>query len=177
MELSENADTDPLAKAGQQLQDFTNGPARQAAEQLEQMFARTGLQIGREMEKAARAGSLSFQGMVTSILKDLARLAIKQAVGGVLSSVLGQAGGGGSFSGARAEGGPVVSGGAYLVGERGPELFRPASTGTIETAAAPTSVTVNFHLGSNANMDEFRRSQGQISTLLSRAVAQGSKRL
>jgi phage-related minor tail protein len=35
------------------------------------------------------------------------------------------------ISGARANGGPVMGGGTYLVGERGPELFTPGSSGMI----------------------------------------------
>lgn len=35
--------------------------------------------------------------------------------------------------GARALGGPVRAGGTYLVGERGPEIFRPTGSGRIET--------------------------------------------
>lgn len=37
----------------------------------------------------------------------------------------------GSISGARASGGPVSSGGTYLVGEEGPELFTPNLSGSI----------------------------------------------
>ena len=37
----------------------------------------------------------------------------------------------GGFGGARVGGGPVAAGQAYLVGERGPELFRPQASGTI----------------------------------------------
>lgn len=39
--------------------------------------------------------------------------------------------GGFPIAGARANGGPVSSGGTYLVGERGPELFTPSISGTI----------------------------------------------
>jgi len=35
------------------------------------------------------------------------------------------------ISGSRANGGPVMGGGTYLVGERGPELFTPSSSGNI----------------------------------------------
>src|SRR5690606_27733362 len=35
------------------------------------------------------------------------------------------------FGGARASGGPVVPGKAYLVGERGPELLVPGMAGTV----------------------------------------------
>ena len=39
---------------------------------------------------------------------------------------------GGLFvDGARAAGGPVSAGGLYLVGEQGPELFRPSGSGAI----------------------------------------------
>lgn len=37
----------------------------------------------------------------------------------------------GLFGGARANGGPVTAGRTYLVGERGPELFTPSSSGAI----------------------------------------------
>ncbi len=35
------------------------------------------------------------------------------------------------INGARANGGPVMAGGSYLVGERGPEIFSPSSSGRI----------------------------------------------
>lgn len=41
-------------------------------------------------------------------------------------------------TGARADGGPVAAGGMYLVGEEGPELFSPSSSGHI-TSAGETS--------------------------------------
>ncbi|MBL4595458.1 MAG: hypothetical protein JKX99_02655 [Robiginitomaculum sp.] len=176
MDENNAATPNPFANAGEQLQELAQGPARQAAEQLEQMFTRAGNSIGRELEKAARTGSLSFSAMAESILRDLARIAVKQVVGGALSSVLGQAISGG-FSGARSEGGPVLAGGAYLVGERGPEVFRPSGTGTIDSQISDAPITVNFNMGTGANMDEFRRSQGQISAMLSRAVEQGRRRL
>jgi len=47
------------------------------------------------------------------------------------------------FRGARALGGPVAPGGSYLVGERGPELFTPSSSGNI---------TPNNAMGGGANI-------------------------
>jgi len=82
------------------------------------------------------------------------------------------------FSGARADGGPVLPGGAYLVGERGPEVFRPSSAGSIDsTVGGGARVVVNFNLGEGANIDTFRRSQGQIMAVLARAVENGQRRL
>jgi len=47
------------------------------------------------------------------------------------------------FGGARAAGGPVSSSRAYLVGERGPELFVPGSSGSIVPNGAGSGVVVN----------------------------------
>ena len=53
------------------------------------------------------------------------------------------------FRGARAAGGPVTGGGTYLVGERGPELFTPSSSGSItpNNALGGASITVNVDGG------------------------------
>ena len=49
------------------------------------------------------------------------------------------------LAGARANGGPVLGGSSYLVGERGPEIFTPSSSGMITAngAGGTTNVTVN----------------------------------
>ena len=53
------------------------------------------------------------------------------------------------FRGARALGGPVAPGGSYLVGERGPELFTPSSSGNItpNNAMSGANITVNVNGG------------------------------
>jgi hypothetical protein len=55
------------------------------------------------------------------------------------------------FRGARALGGPVGPGGSYLVGERGPELFTPTSSGNITANSAlgggGNTVTINVNGG------------------------------
>jgi len=51
------------------------------------------------------------------------------------------------WGGARAEGGPVMGGSAYLVGERGPELFVPQGNGTIiPNGAGGGGMNVNVQL-------------------------------
>ena len=47
------------------------------------------------------------------------------------------------FGGARAEGGSVMAGTAYLVGERGPELFVPGQSGTVVPNGGSNTITVN----------------------------------
>ena len=53
------------------------------------------------------------------------------------------------FRGPRALGGPVAPGGSYLVGERGPELFTPSSSGNITPngAMGGNTITVNVNGG------------------------------
>ena len=69
----------------------------------------------------------------------------------------------GSFgiSGALANGGPVSAGGSYLVGERGPELFTPRTSGTITAneklggSTVNNMITVNVDAsGSSVEADE-----------------------
>lgn len=104
-----------------------------------------------------------FSSVADQIIKDLIRIAIQQAVIQPLANSLfggtGDAGGGllgglfGSiFGGARASGGPVTGGKAYLVGEEGPEMFVPGASGSIVPnqqlagAAGAGPVTINVHV-------------------------------
>ncbi len=173
MDTTQNSDA--LENAGKALQSLAERPAKKAADAIADSFSIAGNSISRELERAARSGEFSFRRMVDSILNDLARVAINKVIGGAIGSVLGQAVGG--FAGARADGGPVLPGGAYLVGERGPELFKPASAGSIENNISSPGIVVNFNLGDGANIDSFKRSQGQISAVLARAVENGRRRL
>ncbi|PYG29966.1 hypothetical protein [Pelagimonas varians] len=95
--------------------------------------------------------------------------------GGGFNGILG--GLGGLIDGARASGGPVKSGGRYVVGEKGPELFVPKVSGTIianhqmqtagKTAAAPVNIVMNVQ---TPDVQGFQRSQAQIASDMSRAM-------
>ena len=67
------------------------------------------------------------------------------ALGGFFSGLFG-------ISGKRAAGGPVSAGRAYLVGERGPEIFAPASNGTIIPNGGGQSVVINQTLNIGAGV-------------------------
>jgi hypothetical protein len=72
--------------------------------------------------------------MANLIIKELIRIALQKAISGVIGSVIGGPIGGivgGVVAGARASGGPVDPGRAYVVGEKRPELFVPRTPGTI----------------------------------------------
>jgi len=129
--------------------------------------------IERQMGRVAKSGEFSFRAMVDAIVGDLSRVAFQSLVTkpleGLLSGLF-------EFGGARAAGGPVAPGRSYLVGENGPELFTPSGHGAIApgvSGARPT-VVVNVTAKDAAS---FRRSEGQIAAMLSRAVARGARAL
>jgi len=79
---------------------------------------------------------------------------------------------GSAFQGKRASGGPVMGGGSYLVGERGPEMFSPGVSGMISPNHAlggGTNVVVNVDAsGSSVEGDEDRGRE--LGRLISVAV-------
>jgi hypothetical protein len=84
------------------------------------------------------------------------------------------------ISGARAGGGPVMAGSAYLVGERGPEIFMPSNGGRIVSNSDSRRMAGAGGWGGRGdvtmyvttpNADSFRRSQGQITRQLRRQMA------
>lgn len=151
--------------------DALREPAERAAEAIESAFGRAGDSLTRSLVRAAADGEVTLAELARAVLN--AVNAAAGARGGGLSSAIAQAVGG-LFAGTRADGGPVMGGGAYLVGERGPEVFRPSSAGVIEAAGAP-GVTVNVTVegGTGALM----RSEAQIAQSLARAVALGARRM
>ncbi|HYD26848.1 phage tail tape measure C-terminal domain-containing protein [Brevundimonas sp.] len=146
-------------------------PAERAAASIENAFDRAGASLTRSLARAAADGEVSLAELARSVLA-----AINTAAGGGaggLSSAIAQAAGS-MFSGARADGGAVSAGGAYLVGERGPELFRPAGSGMIDPTGGG-NVTVNVSVDGGA--ESLLRSEAQIAQALARAVSLGARRL
>jgi hypothetical protein len=76
--------------------------------------------------------------------------------------------------GARANGGPVMGGSPYLVGERGPELFVPGRTGMIvpnNQLSSGTNVTVNVD-ASGSSVQGNDQQAGQLGRAIAAAVQQ-----
>jgi hypothetical protein len=67
----------------------------------------------------------------------------------------------------RAAGGPVSAGGAYIVGERGPELFTPAVSGTISPGGGGISIVINGSVLST---------QAELAALVERAMVAAYRR-
>lgn len=146
-------------------------PAERAAASIEAAFDRAGAGLARSLARAAADGEISLAELARAVLAT-----INAAAGGGgsgLSEAISRAAGS-VFSGARADGGPVVGGGAYLVGERGPELFRPTTSGAIDPVATQ-GVTVNVRVDGGA--EALLRSEAQIAQALARAVSLGARRL
>lgn len=145
-------------------------PAERAAASIEEAFGRAGDSLTRSLARAAADGEISLSELARAVLG-----AVNAASGGKggLGDAIAQAVGG-LFGGARADGGPVSAGGAYLVGERGPEVFRPTGQGDIAPLTTQ-GVTVNVTVAGDAR--SLLRSETQIAQMMARAAALGARRL
>jgi hypothetical protein len=99
----------------------------------------------RALDDFVRTGKLNFKEFARSIILDMIAIQLKASAMKLLASVFG-------FNlPTRAMGGTVTGNSAYLVGERGPELFVPRMSGTIipnhnlQSAGASTNIT-NYNI-------------------------------
>ena len=76
-------------------------------------------------------GTKTLAQAAISVLDNLKRKLVEVAIQKAVAGIGGKIGGffSGLFGGKRASGGPVAAGGAYLVGERGPEILQMGSRG------------------------------------------------
>lgn len=157
-----------LAGASAALQAFAQGPVQRTADAVGQSFEHAGERIARALGSAAIGGETAFKRLAKVILEELAKIALQR--------IFTQGGGKLPFFGGKAAGGAVNTGGAYLVGERGPEVFVPRQAGEI-AAAATGAVNVHFHLPAGADATAITKHQGQIAAAIARAVAYGRRNL
>lgn len=90
----------------------------------------------------ATTGQFAFKEFASAILKDLTRIIARLLVVQALNAAIGALSGGSgapppstTVSGQFADGGTTQPGRSYLVGERGPELFTPGKTGSVQPIA------------------------------------------
>jgi hypothetical protein len=176
----------------------TQGFARDVAvmrAELDGPFAagldRAGRMLENSLVRAIQTGKFGFEDLrrlALSVLSEIASAAIRTgldsilggggqgghgglltSLGSVLGSVLGAPG--------RATGGPVSPGRAYRVGERGPELFVPTSSGRIEASAGGRGAPhVNLTIrvsdnGRGSAPDALQRSSRQVARAVRQALA------
>lgn len=147
---------------------------------------RAGRLIESGLARAIRSGKFGFEDLKASALSTLNQIAAATVRSG-LSSLLGGGSGGGLVSlgsaviGAltglpgRATGGPVSPGRAYVVGERGPELFVPTSSGAIAAGAGGgrevrVSIAINAPASSAPNV--LARSSRQVARAVRAALSE-----
>ncbi len=131
----------------------------------------------------------AFKSMATSIIQDMIRIHIQRSITGPIADALGSlfssnSGGGGYFGGigARALGGSVMGNEAYMVGEKGPELFVPGKTGTIvpNNSLGGSGAVVNQTINISAGVSQTVRAEvmGMLPRIMeaTKAAVADSKR-
>lgn len=193
-------DLNKLLAAGKISQDEFNGAVIRAQEELEKASDK-GKLFAFDIEAASKRAAENIQdtfadflfdpfakgldGMLQGFADTLRRMAAEALSAQILGNIFGSGGAASGFlgsifggiAGARANGGPVSGGSTYLVGERGPELFRPSASGTIiPNHALPTggaSVSVNIINNSNSQVSTRQGTNGAtLDVLIDQAVAQ-----
>ena len=113
--------------------------AQEEAKKLEETFFKIGESVRSDLVgnlREAINGSKTFGQAIGGVLNNLKNklldIALDKAISGIGGALSGGKGFGGFLGGLfgkRASGGPVSAGGAYLVGERGPEILQMGSKG------------------------------------------------
>lgn len=176
------ADTNGFARDVAVLRDTLEGPLSRGAD-------RAGRAVETALARAVRTGKLGFEDLkavALSAMGEIAASAIRAGIGSVLG------GGGGSAGGlasvltgvlglpGRATGGPVSPGRAYLVGERGPEVFVPTSSGQVAVpgigpgagGAREVRVAITINAGSGGAPEAMARSSRQVARAVRDALTE-----
>ncbi|MDR6788922.1 phage-related minor tail protein [Sphingomonas sp. BE138] len=155
---------------------------------------RAGRAVETALARAVRTGKLGFddlKAVALSAMGEIAAAALRQGIGHVLGSG-GAAGGGGGLLGAgglaglltgllglpgRATGGPVSPGRAYLVGERGPEVFVPTTSGHVAVpgsggGARDVRVAITINAGTAGAPEAMARSSRQVARAVRAALTE-----
>ena len=177
--VSVRADTQGFARDVAELRAQLDGP-------LGSSVNRAGALIEGALGRAIRSGKFGFEDLKRvglSVLGEIANAAVRSAAGGGGSG--GQGGGGSSGllalglsalgnllggSPGRATGGPVSPGRAYMVGERGPELFVPTSSGAVVAPSQGGMRDVRISIAVNAPAGSAPEALARSSRQVARAV-------
>ena len=153
-------------------------------------------QFGLDMAASIKNGQLwgkSWQTTLQALGIDLVQLILKMTLLKSLTASMAATGGSGAsgfFTSVltgltgKAEGGPVSGDQAYLVGEQGPELFMPKSSGSIipndalkSAKMGETHNTANiFNINGVSDFDSFKQNTSQIAAQMYAAMATAARR-
>lgn len=155
--------------------------ATNAAKMAENTFNAMSSNLNSAIDNFVDNGKFSFKDFTNSVLRDMAKIQMKAAAANILStggSLLG-----GLFGGilGKAIGGPVQANEPYVVGERGPELFVPASAGSIMpnnkmSSGTSGSTIVQYNISAVDAMS-FKQMIARDPTFLYAVAEQGRKSL
>jgi len=137
---------------------------------------RAGAGLSRSLSRALADGKLGFDDLrriAVSALSDIAGQALRLDFGAIF-------GGGGGLIGSllglpgRATGGQVSAGRAYMVGERGPELFVPTAAGRVEANGSgggrPVNIVVNVAAPRDASAAVMQQTGNQVARAVARTL-------
>ncbi|MGH6780780.1 MAG: tail tape measure protein [Sphingomonadaceae bacterium] len=175
--VSVRADTSGFARDVAEMKGALEGPLGAGA-------VKAGDMIENALGRAIRTGKLGFDDLKRVALATMAEI----AASAIRAGVSGGGSGGGSnllaigaqILGAlglpgRATGGPVAPGAAYLVGERGPELFVPTASGRIEPmrgggGARDVRVAISINAPGGGEPQALARSGRQVARAVRAAL-------
>lgn len=165
------ADTGAFARDVAAMRSELEGPLAQSVD-------RAGQVLEGALVRAVKTGRFGFEDLkrvALSAMQEIAAAAIRGGIGAAtrgqgLIGIAGQLLGGLLGLPGRATGGPVAPGRAYLVGERGPELFVPTASGRVETGRTGTGRDIRMSITVNAPQGAEPRALEQSSRQVARAV-------
>ena len=174
MMVGVRADTAGFAREVETMRGVLEGSLGAGAE-------RAGRAIEDALLRSVRSGKLGFEDLkraALGLLADITRAAVRDGMGaagggggaslaGVLASLTGLPG--------RATGGPVSPGRGYIVGERGPELFVPTSSGRVDASPREggmraVRVSITVHAGAGEAPAALQRSGRQVARAVRAAL-------
>jgi phage-related minor tail protein len=183
MVISVRADTAAFARDVSAMRGQLEGPLVNGA-------GRAGRLIDSALARAITSGKVGFgelKKVALTAMEDIAQASLRALLrpegggslgGGLINGLSGLVAGLLGSPG-RATGGPVSGGRAYMVGERGPELFVPSSSGRVEVPGdRPSDVRVAISVVAPAGSDEpaaLRQSSRQVARAVRSALRKDAR--
>ena len=184
--VSVRADTSLFARDVAEMRSQLDGPFGDAVE-------RAGSRLESALTRALRKGKFGLEelkSLALTVMADIASAAIRSGIGAAFGGGGAGSNGGGSLGAlasqplvavlgapGRATGGLVAPARAYRVGERGPELFVPTSSGRIEPAGQVRSREIRMNITINAPSGAEPQALARSGRQVARAVKQVLLRL
>lgn len=204
--IGANTYSNAVANINKAKQDFIekSDPMKDQLKELERAFDGFGKKSADAIAEFVVSGKMDFKDLIQTMIKEMISMMIYQnllkgmftgAGGGFnLASLFGMGGGGqfsygaGGYTGMgpfMAKGGPVSANSPYIVGEKGPELFMPGSSGSIvpnnRLGGGSDGVTINQTINISTGVQQTVRAEiqqllPQISNAAKNAILDTKRR-